>query len=927
MAVKKVTKKPVRKKKKKDFKFENPDHNMQDIDFGEAMSNGFGSYSSYVIYNRSLPDVRDGLLPVQRRSLYGMYEKKWFSNKPHVKSARIVGEIMGNYHPHGDSGIYGAVSRMSKEWIMGITPVDMSGNNGSIDGDSPAAMRYCVTGDTLVSMGDGTLKRIDSLVKDSEHNTTYDISETVLDFEGKHVHASKFFNSGEHTIHEMVLENGIVLKGSYNHPLLTLRKNEISWKLLSELVVGDYIVTYIPELKKMTNVLKDSLDNLGNAIYGKSKVVALNVKREETVYSIKVDTKDHSFIANGLINHNTESRLSKYSEDILLSNLSLKGIIPEVLNYDDTKYEPTILPAKVPNILVNGSEGIGVGYASSIPPFNLEEILDACIAEIEKPNIEDDELISYIPAPDFPTGGVISGYKSFDDVIKSGRGAIKVRGAYTIEDNSQTKGKDIIFTEIPYECIKPKVIDTINEAILNKEVSGILKARDDSDTDGINLTIECSENANIDGILGYLFTKTTLQKNVNLNMTVISNNKPKTLGVPDVIREFNIFRRETFRRGLELQIVDLEYKRHLNEGFVFLVANIEEVITLIKESDSKKDAFEKLKVFGFSGIQANKVLEMSLHRINKSEKSVFEDIVKECNEGIEYRKEVLASDELVNKALIHGYLKIKKEYPTPRKTALVVEPELWEFSPESIIPRESMVVGVTRDGFVKVSSYRSYKTTTLENDAEYIIESDSTKSIIIITEKGDCAYIPIHKLPISKWSAQGKHLSTFGLDIGNSEVVFVCDFDGKDKTKTIFLLKDNGLAKQSYAFDYVKAKGHFSLTSGIKCKEDEKVLAGWLLDTNVENYIALMDDKGASMYFEVGEMPITGAKSAGASAIRINKKKGGYVQEYMMYQHVEDIPPFCKVRERGQAGWRRFASDKVEAFSDYPLNVETEKED
>lgn len=384
---------------KKQASFTNPDQNMQPIDITEIAGDGFGKYAEYVIIQRSLPDVRDGLIPVQRRNLFGMHKRNWSSKKPYVKSAKIVGEVMGSYHPHGDSAIYGALARMSKEWLMGIPMVDMSGNNGSIDGDSEAAMRY------------------------------------------------------------------------------------------------------------------------------------------------------------------TESRLSSYSEDLLLSNLSLKGIVPEKLNYDDTLYEPIYLPAKVPNILINGSEGIAVGYASNIPTFNLNEVLDACIAELRNPNIEDSELITYIPAPDFSTGGTIADYKSYADALISGRGGIKVRGNYTIEEDKKNKEIHIIFHEIPYGSVKPKIINTVIESINNKEISGIKEIRDDSDLDtGVSLVVSCNESANIDGILSFLFSKTDLQRNVPLNITAISKNKPKVLGVTQIIRDFNVFRKETFIRGLQIQIKELEFK-------------------------------------------------------------------------------------------------------------------------------------------------------------------------------------------------------------------------------------------------------------------------------------------------------------------------------------------------------------------------------
>lgn len=1178
---------------KKQASFTNPDQNMQPIDITEIAGDGFGKYAEYVIIQRSLPDVRDGLIPVQRRNLFGMHKRNWSSKKPYVKSAKIVGEVMGSYHPHGDSAIYGALARMSKEWLMGIPMVDMSGNNGSIDGDSEAAMRYCITGDALVSLADGSFKQISEIVKNSELNTTTDIELSVLDSKGKPVTASKFFNSGKHDIKEIILENGNGLKGSYNHPVLTLISKDgvptLEWKLLENIKVGDFVVQLLPkqegfekvedlealvlgamisegsfnenritfsntdkklfdlvynylntitdgkvytnsrilksrkeiyeldiqnkstvkslynnifkglegvsskdiyltdkvlsmnknsqaqflstlfegdgsvtqyakenskyaiisyssiskklvkqiqtllfglginsrirELKGSKNIeyrldiigyrniinfqktinfysyKSDKLNTIVNELiqtesrsvnkqekipfiteyirsnlkenvskelkytikfknfdtiqnknkypelvdyinfefpeiahlfttdYIFTKVSEVNNLDKEVVYSIKVDSEEHSFIANGIVNHNTESRLSSYSEDLLLSNLSLKGIVPEKLNYDDTLYEPIYLPAKVPNILINGSEGIAVGYASNIPTFNLNEVLDACIAELRNPNIEDSELITYIPAPDFSTGGTIADYKSYADALISGRGGIKVRGNYTIEEDKKNKEIHIIFHEIPYGSVKPKIINTVIESINNKEISGIKEIRDDSDLDtGVSLVVSCNESANIDGILSFLFSKTDLQRNVPLNITAISKNKPKVLGVTQIIRDFNVFRKETFIRGLQIQIKELEFKKHLNEGFVLLVDNIEQVIELIKNSDSKSDAFEELLKIGFSKVQAKRVLDMSLHRINKSDKESYESIVNDCQKQIDQRNTILASDELITQAIIKAYEKIQKEYEIPRKTILKEEPENWDFSPESVIPKENMAVGITKDGFIKVSNFRSYKTSNVENDGtDFILETDTTQSIIIITEKGECAYIPVHKLPTTRWSDNGKHLSTFGLDIGNNEIAFAETYDGKDKDKTIFLIKDSGVGKQSLAFDYVKNRGHFTLTSGIKCKDDEKVLGGWLLDKNEDNFIALMDNQYANMYFEAEEMPITSVKSGGANAMRLNKKQGRLITEFKVYHNTSEIPPFCKPRERGQAGWNRKKTEEPVSLYDFkPLEQENE---
>lgn len=758
------------KKKKvnnREVKFKNPDTKMETIDLSEVASDTFREYSAYVLKNRSIPDVRDGLLPVQRRNLYSMYNSGYTHKGKTVKSAKIVGNVMGNYHPHGDSAIYGALARMSKDWIMGKPMVNMEGNNGNIDGDSEAAMRY------------------------------------------------------------------------------------------------------------------------------------------------------------------TESKLHKYSEDILLSNLALKGIVPEKLNFDDTELEPEYLPAKIPNILINGSEGIAVGYASSIPPFNLEEVIDACIAEIENPEIEDLELLTHIPAPDLPTGGLIADYTSYKDVLVSGKGSIKVRGTYVIEEDKENKEIHILFKEIPYGVSKIKIVTAINESIDKKEISGVKEVIDESSIDnGLQILIRCTESANIDGILAYLFTKTPLQSNVNLNMTTIINGKPKTVGVPRIIREFNKFRLMTFVKGLQIQISDFKKKQHINEGYVMLVDNIEEVIAIIKESSSKKESRETLmERIGFSEIQANRVLDMALNRLNKTDNEGFKNVVAECIKQIKARETILSSEELIRKAVVSAYNKTKEQYPTPRKTVLKSEPEIWNFNPESIIPKENIAIGISEDGLLRASNFRSYKSSNVDNDdTKFILETDTKQNLIFVASNGMYSYIPVHKLPLSRWSDSGKHVSTFGIDIGDSKIVFAGLFDGEDKEKTLFLLKNSGVGKQSKVIDYVKNKGFFRAKSGIKVSEGEEVIGGWMLDPSEENFIAIMDNQYANMYFEAEEMPITSIGSGGSAAMRVNRKKDRYVSEFVLYHDKEDIPPFCQPRERGKAGWNRTKSEEPVSLYEWVKPVEEQEE-
>lgn len=708
----------------------------------EVMTESFGTYAKYVNQERSIPDLRDGLLPVQRRLLYSMHTMGWFSNKAHVKSTRPVAETMGKYHPHGDAAIYGALARLSKQWIVNEQLVDMDGNNGSIDGDPEAAARY------------------------------------------------------------------------------------------------------------------------------------------------------------------TESRLAPYSEDLLLSNLSLKGIVPMKNNFDDTLQEPEYLPAKVPNVLINGSEGIAVGYASNIPTFNLTEVLNGCIAQIKKPNISAKEMEQYIPAPDFPTGGVISGYRGFGNVLEEGKGAYKVRGKFHVEDNG-AKGYTIVFDEIPYGASKPNITKVLDEAIQNKQLSGVKEARDESGKDGLRYIIECDKDANLNAILGFLFTKTELQKNVPVNMTVISRSRPRHLGVAEIIREFNDFRYETFVRGLKIQVEDLEAKKHLAEGFILLVDNIEQVVEIIKNSENKADAKKNLlAVIPFSDIQIESILNMSLHRISKTDKNKHVTTVAECEKEIQFRETVLKDDKLIRQQLIKGYRNIIKKYGYERKTELIEEIENWNFDVVDVIPDEKVVVGIQRNGMVKRSSLRSYSTTE-KVDMESLaaeIHTTTRKNIILIASNGKFLYLPVHKLPDLKWGEDGKHITTLGADLGANEFVFACEHDEENDEQLILIVKNNGLVKASKASDYVRTRGLFTFQDGIK-KSDDEVIAAYSIDPSVENYLALRDSDGKDMYFEVSELSVTGLKTAGSKGISIKKGSGAVVVYSELFGNKEEIPEEIQYRERGSMGW------------------------
>lgn len=1149
-----MAKKVVTKRKKKEIP---NDTHMVNIAVEETMTESFGNYAKYVNMERSIPDVRDGLLPVQRRLLYAMHTMGWTSNKAHVKSARPVAETMGKYHPHGDCKmgstqvrlLDGSIKTMEELYNIGedqeVLAID---NEGKIVPAVAHSFRigqytdkiyhiHLLNGFEILTTGNHPFRTLDghwvkaedltpmtaldyanitekygnySAISGHKTNVTA-IHKLVAEHYGLDTNDSNLvlhhknedkkdnrkvnlevLTRAEHALHhkdyltgleigrrEMFEEEGkffeevrkkntnlmrfnnehySIIRANNAINILRERNLDLTFDNYETLRSELYNLPYVDRMiqkgsvesfndllemniheKGIQTAIKEKFElidfnnnevvtksleenrnpyKLEHSVKSKHKqlrpsfIRAMNKlgrlpRREEVVntsgvnnslnvfnsdaemynimgdiipivtdvyveevnqvpmYDFTVDTHENMLIVASddksllLCSHNssiygamarmskdwimnetaidmdgnngnidgdreaayryTESRLSPYAEDILLSSLSMKGIVPMRNNFDDTLQEPEYLPSKLPNILINGSEGIGVAYASNIPTFNVEEVLKGCIAQIKKPNISNEEMFKIIPTPDFPTGGVISGYRGYYDLMTEGRGTIKVRGKFHIEEDDKTY--TIVFTEIPYGSLKPNITKVIEDDIYNKNISGIVEARDESGRDGLRYAVICKKDADRNAILGYLFTKTELQKNVPMNMVVIANGKPRQLGVNDVIKYFNDFRMETFIKGLNIQIADLEHKKHIAEGHILLVDNIERVVEIIKHSENKAESRERLmEAIGFTEKQVEVILNMSLHRISKTDSEKYVSIVEDCAKEIAARQFILSSDANIRKQLIKNYQGLIKRYGKTRRTELIEEVEDWTFSKVDIIPDEKVVVGITKQGFIKRSSTRSYKTT--ENGVEDLVaafETTTRKHVILLTSNGEYAFIPVFQIPESRWGDAGKHINTLGSELGANDVVFACEYDDENPNQHILAVKSDGLVKLSKASDYVRNRGFFTLTVGVKMKGDEKVQAAFSVDLDEENFIAFEDSKGHSMYFPVKEVSVTGIRTAGSIGMRLNKKQNRTIEMVDVFQTVEEIPNHIEYRERGQAGWQRkkeTTSEKEEVAND-----------
>ncbi len=672
----------------------------------EIMGQSFGRYSKYIIQDRAIPDVRDGLKPVQRRILYGMFRERNTYDKPYRKSAKTVGHIMGNYHPHGDSSIYDAMVRMSQWWKQNTPYIDMQGNNGSIDGDSPAAMRY------------------------------------------------------------------------------------------------------------------------------------------------------------------TEARLSKVSNE-LLKDID-KDTVVWAPNFDDTELEPTVLPAKFPNLLVNGTTGISAGYATNIPPHNLGEIIDATIKRIDSPNCRLETIMEIVKGPDFPTGGVVYDAQGIEEAFRTGRGKITVRAKI---DTEKVKGKtNIIVTEIPFDVIKANIARKIDEIRIDKKVEGIAEVRDETDKEGIRLVIELKSGANTDLILNYLYKNTELQTTYNYNMIAIVNRRPKQLGILDILDAHLAHYKEVVLKRTAFDLAHAKKRLHIVEGLIKAISILDEVIRVIRASKNKQDAKDNLvKEFGFTVEQAEAIVTLQLYRLTNTDIKVLEDEQRNLNIIISALTRILEDEEELKKVMKNELKAMKKEYATPRKTLISEEEATIKIDEKAMIPSEEVVALITKDGYVKRTSMRGYKANTedpLLKEGDYIIglyQLNTLDTVLLFTNLGNYLFLPVHEIPDIKWKQLGKHISNIIKLSENEEIIASIPVKDFNKKNEIIISSKKGMIKKTPLPEF-KVNRYSKPMSCMKLKDKDEVISAYL---NIEKEIFIATEKGYGLWFDEAEIPSSGIKSSGVKSINL----------------------------------------------------------
>jgi len=785
---------------------------IEDRELEKEMRSSYLDYAMSVIVGRALPDVRDGLKPVHRRVLYAMHDLGLQPNRPYRKCAFIVGEVMGKYHPHGDSAIYETLVRMAQEFSLRYPLVDGQGNFGSIDDDPPAAMRYCLTGDTRVATSTGTV-RIDSIVPDAAPESETEIEIEVLDRLGRPVKANRLFHSGDHPTLGLTTSKGHHLTGTHNHPVLCLVDMAgvplLLWKLLEEIRPGDRAVMsrapavteaplpdqdYLPFVREFirseepqwsappdstsTAVLalvaseetRTVVEPLVTGDYYYAEVKSVEPAGVQPVYSLRVDSDDHSFITNGFVSHNTEARLGAMATEML------RDIDADTVdfgpNYDESTREPLLLPARFPNLLVNGAAGIAVGMATNIPPHNLREVTGAVNAFIDDPEIDLKGLMRHVKGPDFPGGGTIMGTEGLRDAYASGRGSIRVRAKAHVEPLKG--GKDaIVVTELPFQVKKGGeggLITKIADLVREKKITGISDLRDESDRTGMRLVIELKRGGDPPPVvLNQLYKRTAMQQSFGMNTVALVDGVPRTLSLLELIRHYVGHQKEVITRRTQYQLARAEARAHILEGLLTALEELDAVIKLIRGSadpDTARDGL--IEKFDLSRAQAQAILDMRLQRLTALEADKIAEEHAELVKRIKELRAILADESKVLSLVKSELNEITERYGDERRTGITAAEG--ELDIEDVIADQQMVISITASGYAKrlpLATYRQQRRggrgvmgmDMKEGDyIEHLHVCSTHDYLLFFTNKGKVYRLKVYELPEGARTAKGRAL-------------------------------------------------------------------------------------------------------------------------------------------------------------------------
>lgn len=677
----------------------------------DILADRFARYSKYIIQERALPDARDGLKPVQRRILYAMYEDGNTFDKPYRKSAKTVGNVIGNYHPHGDSSVYDAMVRLSQNWKITNPLVDMQGNNGSIDDDPAAAMRY------------------------------------------------------------------------------------------------------------------------------------------------------------------TEARLAKIS-DYLLSDID-KDTVEWAPNFSDEKMEPTVLPARFPNLLVNGITGIAAGYATNIPPHNLNEVIDATIYRIQYPDCSLEELMKFVKGPDFPTGGIVMGIDGIKQALSTGRGKVMIRSKVEIKETKTIK--QIIVHEIPYEVVKSQLVKKIDDIRINKKIDGLLDVRDESDRTGLRIVIDIKKDSADTQILNYLYKNTDLQISYNYNVIAIVNKAPVQMSLAMALDAFIAHREDVVLRRSRHDLSIKQNREHIVEGLIKAVSIMDEVIRIIRQSKDKADAKKNLiKAFDFSEKQAEAIVSMRLYRLTNTDVKALEKELDILQNEINELMTIINDRKALSALIIKELQEINSLFSTPRLSSIEEKVEEIVIDEKAMIAKEQVVVSVSYDGYVKRVGMRSYNalsdSVSAHKESDSLIcygQANTLQTLLFFTNKGTYGYLNVYEIEECKWKDIGSHLSSYLRMDSNEKVIAAYLVDQFDSSVQIICASKCGMIKRTLLQDLKVTRSNKTMVCMKIGSMDEMISAK--VSYHPDDQIVCVSNQGYALRYDVMQVPLVSCKSKGVKAMNLGR--------------------------------------------------------
>ena len=676
--------------------------NLEDI-----VGDRFGKYSKYIIQDRALPDVRDGLKPVQRRILFALHKLALTPDKPYKKSARIVGDVIGKYHPHGDTSVYDAMVRMAQDFKYHLPLIDMHGNKGSIDGDPPAAMRY------------------------------------------------------------------------------------------------------------------------------------------------------------------TEARMSEAAA-YLLKDID-KKTVNFVPNFDDEEYEPVVLPARFPNLLINGASGISSGYATEIPPHNLLEVINGVIFRMQNPDSTLEDIMGFIKGPDFPTGGIVQGLDGIKEAFETGRGRIILKSKTHLENS------DIVIDELPYDVNKALLVRRMDELRFSKQIDGIKEVRDESSKDGLRVVIETKKGFDVEAVLNFLQKKTDMVRSYNYNMVAIHDHRPVQMGLLALLDAYIVHQKDVTINRSNFLLKNAKKRLHIVEGIILMTDHIDAVIALIRSAKDKADARVKLvDALAFTEEQAEAILTLQLYRLSSTDVKALENEAKELKSTIETLQRILSNERELEQKIEEELRLMTEDLGVSRRSEIEADITKITVEATALIQSEQMMLGITKEGYVRLSSIRSYKATdevSFKDGDGFIYEGEvsTLSTLLLFSEEGSYLYLPIYKIPEAKWKDLGVHINTL-LSLDDTLTLIKAHIIDQFETPDQFLLTTaSNLVKRTEIHLYQATRYQKPMKAIGLAKGDKLISVERLSEASLE--VLTLSNKGRILKYDTHEIPLTGLTARGVKAMKLSHKE------------------------------------------------------